>query len=203
MSTSDKIAVIAAIGTCVSAVIALISAIVAIIALRRARDAEDAAGGHQATAEQHSRRATEAAEEAVTAQKRSAAAAEKSVTAQTESADAAKRSAEALEKANQMAEEIAAAAEGVPWRIEHRSGAQWELWNESDHPKFWVDIAGPGVSVSRPFQTLERLDGRSCAVFWGNNAYGSQPLATVTWHRRIDRTDNPPPTWTGTMPPER
>jgi hypothetical protein len=199
LSTSDTIAVVIAVGTCASALIAVVSAGVAVVALRRARTAQDRSAGHEATTEQHSRRAAQAAEEAATAQRRSAAAAEESVAAQAESAAAAQRSAEALEKQIQMAEELAELDEGSPWNIRLRSGVVCELWNITKRPKFGVEISGPGVSQGRHPEVFDRIDGNSCKPFHGASAWGSDPSVTVTWYNRENRAGEQR-MWSGTRP---
>lgn len=182
-------------------VVSAFSAGWAVRSARRASRAEEQADNYQATAEQQANRATLAAEEAATAQRRSAQAAEKAATAQQQSADAAQRAADALEKQNHMAEDLAAAAEGVPWRIEYREGALWELWNDSDFPKYRVQIGGPAVVAHRTRKLIDRIDGHSSHEFWGNTSWtGTEPRVDVTWHRRPDGDDNPLP-WSGRLPP--
>lgn len=153
----------------------------------RSRAAQQKADRYQARAEQDAERATQAAEEAAISQR--------------QSAEAAQRAADALEKQNQMAEETAQAAEGVPWRITHRSGAQWELWNETDLPKFNVKIGGAGVVAHRTQQLIDRIDGRSSHEFWGQHprGQGDEPRVEVTWHRR--HNDDNPLHWAGRLPP--
>ena len=138
--------------------------------------------------EQHARRAALAAEEAVVAQKESAA--------------AEKRAADALEKQNRMAEEQAEIAEAVPWRLEHREGVKWELWNDSYYRKFKVTISGPGVSQSNPPGLIDHIDGHSSVEFWGTTTWGAKPEVVVTWYGREDAQGHPL-SWTGTRPAAR
>ncbi|MGH3725006.1 MAG: hypothetical protein ACRDUS_12905 [Mycobacterium sp.] len=126
--------------------------------------------------------ATQAAVEAASAEQRSA--------------DAAERSANALEEQNQMVAEQAAIAEGVPWTIQYRRGSTYELWNDSDTPKFQVSIGGEGVLRD---VTAERIDGRSCVTFMGLDASGVGNRVDVTWHRLAGAGD-PALTWTGIKP---
>lgn len=72
-----------------------------------------------------------------------------------------------------MADELQDAAEGVPWRVIYREGALWELINNSDFPKFKVQISGPGVLANRTAKLFERIDGQSSEVFWGATHMGS------------------------------
>jgi hypothetical protein len=163
------------------------SAIWAVVSARRARGAQQTANHYQARAEQAAERATKAAEEAATAQRLSAA--------------EAQRAADALVKQNQMAEEMAAAAEGVPWRIAYREGALWELWNDSDLPKFKVEIGGSAVVAHRTRSLIDRIDGHSSHEFWGNTSWnGAEPRVEVAWHRRADGEGNPL-SWSGRLPP--
>jgi hypothetical protein len=162
------------------------SALLALASARRAKRSEAAAQFDANRAETYQRRATEAAEEATVAQRQSAI--------------AAKRVADALEKQHQLEVEQAEAAEGVPWRVEHSRGAKWLLRNNTDHPKFHVQISGPGVSTTRAPGVIPRIDGRSSFEFWGNTAFGSEARIDVTWHRREDRQDVPG-SWSDTMPP--
>jgi hypothetical protein len=173
--------------TLAGVIVSLGSAVWAVVSARRAARAQAKADHYQARAEQNAERATKAAEEAAVAQK--------------ESAGSAKRAADALEKQNQMAEEFAAAAEGVPWRIEYREGALWELWNDSDLPKFNVQIGGSGVVAHRTKGLIDRIDGRSSHEFWGNTSWTrDEPRVEVTWHRRPD-SQGDPLTWSGRRPP--
>ncbi|WP_131821766.1 hypothetical protein [Mycobacteroides chelonae] len=117
--------------------------------------------------------------------------------AEQRSADAAERSANALEEQNQMAAEQVAIAEAVPWSIRYRSGSTFELWNDSDTPKFSVRLSGPGV---RGEVTTERIDGRSCVTFmslgvWAKNS----DQVVVNWHRLASSGD-PELSWSGTVP---
>lgn len=95
---------------------------------------------------------------------------------------------------------MAVAAEGVPWRITHRQGALWELWNETDLPKFNVKIRGSGVVARRTRELIDRIDGRSSHEFWGNTAMTrEEPRVEVTWNRRPD--DDHRLQWAGRLPP--
>ncbi|MGC2377989.1 MAG: hypothetical protein WA622_12775 [Mycobacterium sp.] len=172
--------------TLAGVVVALFSAGWAVVSARRARAAQDVANHYQGRAEQAAERATKAAEDAVVAQRDAAA--------------AAQRAADALEKQNQMAEQLAQAAEGVPWTVEHSSGAKWKLRNMSDHPKFAVRISGPGVSRNRTPAVIDRVDGRSSYEFWGSTSWGDEQRVTVSWHGRQDATDEER-TWSDMMPP--
>lgn len=183
LSDSINLAGVVISGT--SALIAAFSATWAVVSARRARSAEEKADHYQATAEQQARRATLAAEEAASAQRESAA--------------AAQRAADALEKQNQMAEEQGDLAEGVPWRIEFQVGSRYDLWNDTQTPKFHVHIFGEGVLREK---TVPRIDGRSSADFMGLDAMGVGSQVGVTWHRREDRSDEPR-RWTGNKPPKR
>lgn len=162
------------------------SALWAVRSARRASDAEEKADKYRDTAETQARLATAAAEKAAIAQEQSAA--------------AEKRAADALEKQIRLAVEQAAAAEWVPWRVEHRTGAIWELRNHSDYPKFIVKISGPGVSKRRAPAVIDRIDGHSAHEFWGTTDHGAELRVEVTWHRREDEQDDPL-TWSGAMPP--
>lgn len=172
-------------GVIVAAAVAVVSAVWAVRAARRADAADVRAEQNRVAAEQQAERATRAAEQAAAAE--------------VESARAAERSAAALEEQNRRAEEAAAAAEGVPWRLAYQRGSRYELWNDSDTPKFHVQISGEGVlrNVSR-----ERVDGRSPVEFMGLDAFGVGNEVVVTWHRRQDGTDAVL-TWTGTKPARR
>jgi hypothetical protein len=161
------------------------SAIWSVISARRAAVARARADHYQARAEQDAERATKAAEDAAAAERRSAAAAE--------------RAAEALEHQNRMAEEQADLAEGVPWRISYREGSLYDVWNETDTPKFHVQISGAGVLREK---TIDRIDGRSSSDFMGRNAMGVGDQVVVTWHRREDGSDKPRQ-WAGNKPPKR
>ncbi|WP_167107281.1 hypothetical protein [Mycobacterium sp. DL592] len=163
------------------------SAVWAVMSAVRARKAEAATDGYRAAAEEHSKRAVKAAEEAAAAQQQSAA--------------AAKRAADALEAQNRLLAEQASAAERVPWRIEHRQGATWDLWNDSATPKFHVKISGPGVSKNKTPATIARVDGRGSQPFWGNTSYGAEMRANVRW-RAADDQAAPELEWSGTMPAE-
>lgn len=164
-------------------VAAVIAAVAAWLSWRSSRRSKRAEG----MADEHKGDALKAAQDAVAAEGRAATAAE--------------RSAAALEEQNRLAAEQADAAEGVPWRIEHSSGAKWALWNDSDRPKFSVRIRGPGVVAKRTPEVIDRIDGRNFCEFWGNTAWdGSEMRADVTWHQQED-SDEPPRAWSGTMPP--
>jgi len=172
-------------------VVAAGSAVLAAVAARKA-------GRSQTKAEEQARESTVAAERAADAQARSAGAAERSATAESKSADAAVRAAAALERQLQVAEDQADLAEGVPWRLEWRSGTKFNLWNSTDSPKFDVRIEGTGVARAR---TVERIDGQSSVDFTGNIAWvKNSHRVDVTWHRREDHSDEPR-RWTGSTPP--
>jgi hypothetical protein len=166
-------------------VVSAFSASWAVISARRARSAEEKANDYQVRAEQQARRATLAAEESATAQRQSAA--------------VEKRVADAIEKQNRRVEEQAELAEGVPWRLKHRKGAMWELWNDSDYPKFKVTIGGPGVSQNNRPPLFDRIDGHSSVEFWGTTHWGAKPQVVVTWYRHEDAQGDPL-SWTGTRP---
>lgn len=172
-------------GVIVAAVVAVVSAVWAVRAARRADAADERAEQNRVAAQQQAERAAQAAEQAAAAE--------------VESARAAERSAAALEEQNRRAEEAAAAAEGVPWRIAYQTGSRYELWNDSDTPKYYVQISGEGVlrGVSR-----ERVDGRSPVEFMGLDAMGVGNEVQVTWYRRQDRSGEPL-TWTGIKPARR
>jgi type II secretory pathway pseudopilin PulG len=161
------------------------SALWAVVSARRAGRAQAKAEHYQARAEQQAERAAKAAEQAAVAETASAAAAE--------------RAAAALEKQNKMAEDQADLTEGVPWRIEFQTGSTYDLWNDTQTPKFHVQISGEGVLRAR---TIERIDGRSSADFMGLNASGVGDRVEVTWHRREDQSDEPR-RWSGNKPPAR
>ena len=86
--------------------------------------------------------------------------------------------------------------ERTPWRIEHRSGPMYELWNDSATPKFYVGITGEGVLYPR---TAPRIDGHSSTSFQGPDAMDTGTQVDVTWHRRQDQSDKPR-RWTGKTP---
>ena len=86
--------------------------------------------------------------------------------------------------------------ERTPWRIEHRSGPMYELWNDSDTPKFYVGITGEGVRFPR---TAPRIDGHSSTSFQGLDAMDAGTQVDVTWHRRQDQSDKTRH-WTGKTP---
>jgi hypothetical protein len=142
------------------------------------------------------RRARQAQKQAEGQAERATAAAEKSAQAEVQSAEAATRSAAALEQSNRVAEERADLAEGVPWRIEYQRGSTYELWNDTDTPKFGITITGEGVLRNK---ALPKIDGRSCATFMGLDAMGVGDEVVVTWHREEDGSDQGR-TWTGSKP---
>ncbi|WP_293003664.1 hypothetical protein [Mycobacterium sp.] len=162
------------------------SAIFAANSARRAKDAEEKADGYRARAQQDAERATKAAEESAAAQR--------------QSATAAKRAADALEAQNQLASEARQAAEGVPWHVEHSSGAIWKVRNTSALPKFRVSLSGPGVNEARSSKLVDKVDGNSSIEFWGNTFWGAKQVVTVTWHAREDGQDAAQ-RWTDVMPP--
>ncbi|WP_396929192.1 hypothetical protein [Mycolicibacterium sp.] len=159
-------------------VVSFSSAVWAVVSAVRARRAEAAAAGFQTLA---------------------ATAARDAAAAQKEAASAAERAAAALEEQNRVVAEHANAAERVSWRIVHRSGAKWELWNDSVNPKFRVNISGPGVSTKQPPPTIPHMDGHSSSEFWGTTSYGAVKRADVTW-RASDDDDAPELRWSGAMP---
>jgi hypothetical protein len=161
------------------------SALWAVVSARRASQAQAKAEHYQARAERQAERATKAAEDAAVAEMESAA--------------AAKRAADALERQNRIAEEQADLAEGVPWRIEFQTGSTYDLWNDTQTPKFHVQISGEGVLRAK---TIEHIDGRSSADFMGLNAMGVGDRVEVAWHRREDQSDEPR-RWSGNKPPAR
>jgi hypothetical protein len=126
------------------------SALWAVFSARRAGRAQERAEHYQARAEQQAERATKAAEHAAAAE--------------WESAAAAKRAADALERQNRIAEEQADLAEGVPWRIEFQTGSTYDLWNDTQTPKFHVRISGEGVLRAK---AIDRIDGRSSCRLHG------------------------------------
>jgi hypothetical protein len=85
-----------------------------------------------------------------------------------------------------MAEERADLAEGVPWRIAYQTGSTYDLWNDTDTPKYHVQISGEGVLREK---TVDRIDGRSNADFMGLNAMGVGDRVDIAWHRREDRSN--------------
>jgi hypothetical protein len=159
-------------------IIAAGAAIWAVMSARRAAAAQDESAHHEARAEQAAERATQAAEDAAASHR---------------------RTAEALEKQNRMAEEQADLAEGVPWRLAYQIGSMYDLWNDTDTPKFHVHISGPGVLREK---SVDRIHGRSSAEFMGLDAHGAGSQVDVTWHRREDQSDKPRQ-WTGNKPPKR
>jgi hypothetical protein len=161
------------------------SALWSVVSARRASRAQAKAEHYQARAEQQAERATKAAEHAAVAETASAAAAE--------------RAADALEKQNKMAEDQTDLAEGVPWRIEFQTGSTYDLWNDTQTPKFHVQISGEGVLRDK---TVERIDGRSSTDFMALNAMGIGDRVDVTWHRREDQSDETQ-RWSGNKPPRR
>jgi hypothetical protein len=100
---------------------------------------------------------------------------------------AAERSNRGREEKNQSAAQAAKAIERTPWRIEHRSGSTYELWNDSATPKFYVGLAGEGVRYRR---TAPRIEGHSSLSFQGLDTMGAAQVE-VTWHRRQDQSDKP------------
>ena len=84
----------------------------------------------------------------------------------------------------------------TPWRIKHRSESTYELWNDSDTPKFYVGVTGEGVRFPR---TAPRIDGHSSRSFQGWDAIDAGTQVDVTWHRREDQSDKPR-RWTGKTP---
>jgi len=116
----------------------------------------------------------------------------------TAAAVAAERAAHALEEKKRIAARQTRAIERAPWRIEHRSGSTYELWNDSATPKFYVGITGEGVRYSR---TAPRIDGHSSTSFQGLDAMDVGAQVDVTWHRRQDQSDKPR-RWTGKTPPK-
>ena len=88
--------------------------------------------------------------------------------------------------------------ERTPWRIEHRSGSTYELWNDSATPKFYVGITGEGVLYAR---TAPRIDGHSSMSFQVRTAMDVGTGVDVTWHRREDQSDKPR-RWTWNKPPK-
>jgi len=97
---------------------------------------------------------------------------------------------------DRMAEEQADLAEGVPWRIAYRTGSLYDLWNDTETPKFHVHISGEGVLREK---TVDRIDGRSSTDFMGLDAAGVGDQVDVTWHRRQDLSDKPR-RWKGNKP---
>jgi hypothetical protein len=146
-----------------------------------------------------SRTSKTAKDDAETRAEEAKSAAQKAANAETRSAAAAERAAKVLEDQHQLTVEQIDAAEGVPWRVEHRSGSKWELWNDSDHPKFGVQISGPGPSRKRIPPQIDRIDGRSAVEFWGTTDYGAEMRVDVSWHRHPDGSDEAR-TWSGSMP---
>ena len=165
-------------------VAAAIAALAAFLSWRSSRKSKDA----QDEANKQAGIATQAAVDAADAESRAA--------------DAAVRSAGALEQQTQHAIEQADAAESVPWRVEHRKGAKWQLWNDSAYPKFKVRISGPGITQRRTPDEVERIDGRSSFEFWGNTSWGAEQRVDVAWHQLSDGQDEPR-TWSAPMPPAR
>ena len=108
---------------------------------------------------------------------------------------AAERSTRVREEKNGIAAQVAKAIERTPWRIEHRSGSTYELWNDSATPKFYVGVTGEGVRYRR---TAPRIEGHSSISFQGLDAIGAVQV-DVTWHRRQDQSDKPRH-WTGKTP---
>ncbi len=109
---------------------------------------------------------------------------------------AAERSGRARKEKKRIAAQLARAIERAPWRIEHRSGPIYELWNDSATPKFYVGITGEGVRYSR---TAPRIDAHSSTSFQGLDAMDAGTQVDVAWHRRQDQSDKPR-RWTGKTP---
>jgi len=118
--------------------------------------------------------------------------AENNAAAVLRSTAAADRSTRARKEKKRIAARLARA----PWRIEHRSGSMYELWNDSATPKFYVGITGEGVRYAR---TAPRIDGHSSMSFQGLDAKGVGIQVDVTWHVREDQLDRPR-RWTGNTP---
>lgn len=131
------------------------------------------------------------AEQALKAE-RAAVAAQRDIAAQLERAADIE-----TERAGREAERTEA-AEGVPWRLLHYRGDTYALSNESDTPKFHVEVSGPKL---RPPTTAERIDGRGTLQFMVIPASGRGDDIVVTWHRNEDRTDTQR-RWSGTKPPK-
>ena len=112
------------------------------------------------------------------------------------STTAAERSARASKEKKRIAAQLARALERTPWRIEHRSGSTYELWNDSATPKFYVGITGEGVQYPR---TVPRIEGHSSTSFQGRDAMDAGTQVDVTWHRRQDQSDKPH-RWMGKTP---
>lgn len=87
-------------------------------------------------------------------------------------------------------------AENAPWRITHRRGMTYELWNVTDTPKFHVVVSGEGVLRNA---TAPRIDGKSGIGFMGLDAFGVGDGVDVSWHLRQDRSDEQR-TWSGIKP---
>ena len=122
--------------------------------------------------------------------------AEATTAAVSRSTAAKKRSADAHKEKRRLAAQLARAIERAPWRIEHRSGPMYELWNDSATPKFYVGITGEGVLYPR---TAPRIDGHSSTTFQGRDDMDAGTQVDVTWHRREDQSDKPR-RWTGKTP---
>ncbi len=112
------------------------------------------------------------------------------------STSAGERSARAHKEKRRLAAQLARAIERAPWRIEHRSGYTYELWNDSATPKFYVGITGEGVLYAR---TAPRIDGHSSMSYQVRDAMHVGTQVDVTWHRREDQSDRPR-RWTGNTP---
>ena len=148
-----------------------------------------AISARQATAAEDA--ASKRADEALKAE-RAAVAAQRDIAAQLQRAADIE-----TERARREAEQ-AEAAEGVPWRLRHYRGDTYALSNESDSPKFHVEISGE--KLRRPL-SAERIDGRGSLQFMAIPASGFSDEIVVTWHRRNDKTD-PQRRWAGTKPPK-
>ena len=169
-------------GVVIAAVVAVVSAVWAVRSARAAGRAEEQAAQDRAVAEQQAERATHAAERAAVAEAASARAAE--------------RAAAALEEQNRRAEERDEQEEGVPWSIAFRRGSTYDLWNDTNTPKYAVRVFGEGVLREK---AVQRVDGRSSVEFMGLDASGVSNEVQVTWHRREDQSDEPR-AWTGSKP---
>jgi hypothetical protein len=109
---------------------------------------------------------------------------------------ARERSTRAHNEKRRLAAQLASTIERAPWRIEHRSGSTYELWNDSATPKFYVGITGEGVRYGR---TAPRIDGHSSTSFQAPDGKHVGAQVDVTWHRRQDQSDKIR-RWTGKTP---
>jgi hypothetical protein len=98
------------------------------------------------------------------------------------------KTAAAIERQNRRTDEEAAQAEGVPRRITFRIGSLYDLWSDSDRPKFGVRIFGEVVLRDK---TVDRIDGRSSEEFMGPNGSRSSTRFEITWRRREACLDEP------------